>query len=490
MASQAPFPLMPPKATELRLEHFDEAVYSAGPSSLLYKFVDAMCGDSGAGSLKKEIFLQRLSAAMDGIYGSDLDHVFGNSRVLSRETSESYPYNTMTQMLTSEQWDEVASKDAAYRARVRSFFRSMTSGGTAEGVRQAFQGATSSDCLVLENWRWIDGFGLQQGVGRSGVGTSYAAVNLSTGHRVHFQVRTDADNFVSSRPDPSHWDVHTCRPRSEFTVVPHKAALTEREARLVRETLRRLVGPETVVTVERQGLAVMAPVPVRSVAADSSYFQVEKTVVGAPVLADLPPPELLAVDLDPTERWLKPNTPELAPYAQFNATQEHGYCYLVSGGRNSPIDEVTYGTLAADGSVVPEPALEWYEQGDRFGPWTPYEKSDSPDNYPGGRDGLDPTRAPALDKFRAPYKFPYASQAEYVAAKRAEVLALGGETNETRYRLPLRRSAVSRRVYTPDLAVAYSAPARESTVTSSWTSRKPTYTRKELRNPSLFSRGG
>ena len=43
---------MPPKSTETRLEHFDEQLYTADPTTLLYKFVDALCGDAGAGSLK------------------------------------------------------------------------------------------------------------------------------------------------------------------------------------------------------------------------------------------------------------------------------------------------------------------------------------------------------------------------------------------------------------------------------------------------------
>ena len=65
MPSQNPFPLMPSKSTELRLEHFDENVYAADSSTVLYKFLDAMCGDAGAGTLKKEIFIQRLSGAID-----------------------------------------------------------------------------------------------------------------------------------------------------------------------------------------------------------------------------------------------------------------------------------------------------------------------------------------------------------------------------------------------------------------------------------------
>jgi hypothetical protein len=185
MANHSPFPLMPPKSTELRMEHFDEHVYTADSTTVLYKFLDAMCGDAGAGNLKKEIFLQRLSGAMDGIYGSALDYIFGGVRFLSRNSSEAYSFNTEAGLLTSTQWDEVSVKDAAYRARIREFFAAASKGGTPEGIRLAVHAATSADCQIMESWRYIDNFGMTAGVGRS-MAASYSAIKLVTGHRVYF----------------------------------------------------------------------------------------------------------------------------------------------------------------------------------------------------------------------------------------------------------------------------------------------------------------
>lgn len=480
---------MPPKSTQLRLDHFDENVYRADPATLLYKFVDALCGDGGAGSLKKEIFLQRLSGALDGIYGSDLDYVFGNVRFLSRVTSESYSHNPMTEMLTSDKWDEVAAKDALYRNRIREFFIAAAKGGTADGIRQAVHAAISCDCQVMENWRYIDNFGLQGNVGRAD-GESYAAVDLVTGHRVTRATRNEAVSYsLGNTAVPGHvYGIQAQKARSEITVVPHKTDIHPREARILRDMLDRITPQDTVVTISQQGLAVSSPVKVRAITADSTYYQVEKVVTGAPELADLPAPEMLAIDLSPTENWLKPNTPELAPYAQFNITQEYGYYYLVSGGRRSPIDAVSYGVLGTNNEVTLQPSYEWYEQSEQFGPWTPYDKADSPDNYPGGKFGLTPNHIPARNPDRSPYQFPYTSQSDYVEKKKAEVIALGGQANDSRYRLPIQKLSTSKRVYTPDLAIAYTAPARDSTVTSSWTSRRPRYTSAELRNPSLFVR--
>lgn len=478
---------MPPKSTQLRLEHFDELIYSAldpqsTKTSLLAKLIDALCGDAGAGSLKKQVFLQRLSASLDNIYGSDLDYVFGGIRFLSRSESESYAYDP-TKELTSEQWDQIATKDAAYRARIREYFIACGKGNTPEGIRQVAHAATSSDCQVMETWRYVDSFGMTNPVGRD-AGQSFVAVDLLTGHQVHFPNQTAANAFVSGK---TGWQVQARRSRSEFTVIPHKQGLTAKESRLLLQMLRRVSDISAVVTLSSSGMVVSSPVRVRAVAADSTYFQVEKVVTGAPVLEELPAPEVLAIDLDPYTNWLRPNSPELAPYSQFNITQEYGYYYLVSGGRRSPIDSVTYGTLQEDGSVKSEPSLQWYEQAEEYGPWTAYDKADSPDNYPGGKFGLTKT-APALNPDRSPYQFPYSSQQQYVSSRKAEIFAMGGLADDTGYRMPIRREADFKRFYTPDLAVAHTAPASESTVTTPWMSRSPRFFGIEPRNPSLFVR--
>ena len=461
MASQAPFPLMPPKSTELRVAHFDESVYTADSSTILYKFIDALCGDGGVANLKKEIFIQRLSGAMDGIYGSALDYIFGGVQFLSRVSSESYTYNTEVGTLTSGQWDEVVTKDAAYRERIRQFFIAAGKGNSVEGIRQAVHAATSADCQVMESWRYVDNFGLSAGVGRAMI-TAYAAVNLTTGHRRYFTAetadaaKTAATTFVNAN---TGWAVEQVRPRNELTVVPHKASYSPREARALREMLDKITPQDTIVTISPSGLAVNSPVILRAATADSTYYQVEKIVTATPDLANMPAPEMLAIDLDPSEQWLFSKSPELAPYARFNITQEYGYHYLVSGGSRSPIDSVTYGTLRDDGTVEAERTFEWYEQTEQYGPWTSYETTTNPT---------------------------YASQADYVAARKAEIVALGGEADDYQYRLPVERPASFKRAYTPELAIASAAPSRESTVTSSWTSRRQRGVYRELRDPASF----
>lgn len=439
---------MPPKSTQLRLEHFDESCYVADSSTILYKFLDVLCGDAGAGSLKKEIFLQRLSGAISGIYGSDLDYIFGNMRYLSRAPSESYTYNPMTDMLTSDQWDEVFTKDAWFRSRITDFFRACCAGGTFDGIRYAVHSACSVDCTVFEVWRYIDNFGITDPLGRA--------------------------------PAPA---------RNEVVVKPHKGFLEPKEKRLLRDMLDKITPQDTIATIDVNGLNVAAPVPIRAIAADSTYFEVQKMVTATPMLEQLPPPELLAIDLVPSEAWLwRATSPELAPYGCFNISQEYGYFYLASGGARSPIDAVTYNVMHPDGSMNAEANFALYETTGQYTEWQEYELADSPDNFPGGKFGIHPGYAPAQYADQSPYQFQYPSQADFVAAKKADVLALGGHADDIRYQLPIEKASHTRRVYTPDLAIAYNPPAKDSTVTSSWTCRKPREVVHEMRNTSIFVR--
>lgn len=442
MADNSQFPLMPPRSTESRLLHFDETVFKADSTTVVYKLVDAICGDSGAGDLKKQSMLNRLAQSIEHIYFSDLDYVFGGMGFLGRHESESYPYDPANDMLTSAQWDEVRVKDAWYRARVRDFFVAASKGGTPEGIRLTTLAATSVDCDIYEVWRYMDNFGLTGSLGRAPVST-----------------------------------------RSEFVVTPHKTSLGNKEFRLLRQMLDRICPLDTIVTVNLNGLAVNTPIAIKAAAADSSYFEVQKDVTGTPILADLPAPELLAIDLRPSEQWLLSGNKETAPYAAFNITQEYGYYYLASGGARSPIDSVEYGTFR-DGELKSEPLYENYEVIEQYTSWLDYDLADSPDNYPGGKFGLTPETAPAVNPDQSPYVFQYATQSEFVEKVKTDVINQGGQADDLRYRLPIIARSTTKKVFTPDLAVSWNPPVKDSTVTTSWTNSGAI--KNDLRDPASW----
>ena len=256
-----PFPYIIGASTSSLMQDFDTDVWNTSPSSLIYKIVDALCGSTGAGQLLNQNFINTLQGDLATMYGSDLDYFFGNIGFLPRSPSEMYLYNTSTDLLNSNQWDEVRAKDAFYRARVKDFWRAVGMGGTPEAIRMVCQAAVTCDCNVYEVWRYIDNFGLTGSLGRA-----------------------DA--------------------RNEVVVQPLKGSLAPQEFKLLRDMLDRLMPTETIVTINTSGLAVLTPVPISTACASSTYFEVQRVVTATPILSQLPPPELLPIDLLPTETWL------------------------------------------------------------------------------------------------------------------------------------------------------------------------------------------
>lgn len=446
MGSTDPFPLIVPRSTERRMDHFDENTYTATPSTMLYKFVDALCGTTGAGALVNEIFLARAAGALETIYFNELDFIFGRINFLSRSPAETYVYNPMVDLLTSKQWKEVQQKDEWYRSRIRDFFVACSKGGTPEGIRHAVHAAVGSDCDIYELWRYIDNLGMSE----------------------DYLGRSDT--------------------RSEIVVRPHKGELSQAEIRLLRDMLEKILPMETVVTISEDGLSTSVPIPVAAASADSTYYEVQKMITPTPMMDELPPPELLPIDLLTTEQWMYSKDPTLAPYAAFNITSEHGYHYLVNNNARSPIDTVTYGTLNADGTVEPEANFSVYQTDERYTEWMTYELADSPDNFPGGKYGLTPTRGPALNPDRTPYRFPFITQLAYVTQQILEIVGLGGIADESRYKLPLQQPRQLKREFLAEYAIASESPARDSTVSKSITRRRYRPSVLEMRDPSVFTR--
>jgi len=100
------------------MRHFPSPLYQVNESSTLYKYIDALVGDGGAGSLKKQLLITRLNQNLDTTYFTDLDRVFGNLGNIARTASETYVIDPSSDILTTAEWDEVRIKDAWYRARI------------------------------------------------------------------------------------------------------------------------------------------------------------------------------------------------------------------------------------------------------------------------------------------------------------------------------------------------------------------------------------
>jgi hypothetical protein len=493
------------------MDSFDPTVFRTDTTSNIWKFVDALVGTSGAGSLINQVFLSNLSAALNTCYFNELDYIVGNIQFMARTTAEAYVYDPLADQLTSDQWDEVKVKDAWFRARIKDFFAACQLGGTPEGIKKVVSAALGVDCTIQEVWRYVDNFGFDPDVklGRTESAKHYAVTNLKTGFEVMFSgtgALSSANTFKSAQSPSSDWERREVRPRNEVVIRPHKTSLYPTESRLLRELLNRILPLETVVTVDINGLAVSTPVNVSAAAADDSYYEVIKQVIPSPLVAQMPDPEFLAIDLLPGEQWLlkKPvvkgpfselleflsgnDDKREAPYAAFMQTSQHSYYYLLGDGKNSPIDSVTYGTLQSDGSIKSEQNYRLYQENSSYTGWMNYEKADSPDNYPGGKFGQHPGYAPAINPDGTPYSYPYESQSAFVTDMIQKVKAMGGIADIDHYKLPIQKNQTIVYSYYPEYAVANFPPTKESTVSASITRRRPRTSGNNLGDTSNFVR--
>ena len=417
----AAWPFLAPKSPSLLMQHFDTTVYNVDASSHLYRFVDAICGESGAGDLRKQYLLSRLGSSADGVHFGDLDCIFNNLLSIPRLDVESYTYNPYSDMLTSDQWDEVYVKDAWYRARAKNFLAACQAGGTNEGFSLMVSSVTGGTCDIYETWRFED-----QPVGRLPI-------------------------YL----------------RNEVVVSPHKSSLTHKEKSLLLHHLDRIKPMDVVVTIDPNGLAVHLPVAFRQVSADSSYFEVQKFVTNNTDFSKIPPPEYLAEDIFAGEDWLLQSGPQEAPTTALNSAQEYSYFYKFSSSGEGQIDEVDYMKEDLNGLSL-EVNYSTSQTSSSWGPWMGYPLGDSPDNFPGGQNGVTPFTEPAISLSGQPYVFLFTSQEDFVTEMRGYLVGQGAETTVTQYRLPIGGVNTSRSTYSPDMSVPTEVPMSGNTLISGW----------------------
>jgi len=417
----AAWPFLAPKSPALLMQHFDTTVYNVDPSSHLYRFVDALCGESGAGDLRKQYLLSRLGSSLEGTQFGDLDSIFNNLLSIPRLDVESYSYNPYTDMLTSDQWDEVYVKDAWYRARAKDFLAACQAGGTNEGFALMVRSVTGGTCDIYETWKFED-----QPVGRLPV-------------------------YL----------------RNEVVLAPHKDSITQKEKWLLLHHLDKIKPVDVVLTIDVNGLAVHLPVVFRQVSADNSYFEVQKFVTNNIDLSKIPPPEYLAEEIFAGEMWLLNSGVQEAPTTAFNSSQQYSYFYRFSSSGEGQIDEVNY-LKEVSGVLSSEINYSTANTSSSWGPWIGYPLADSPDNFPGGQNGATPLQAPALTLAGQPYVFPFPSQNEFVTEMMAYLSGQGAETTRTRYKLRISETNTARSTYSPEMSIPIEAPISGSSLVSSW----------------------
>src|SRR3954468_54036 len=143
-------PLAGPVSIDDLMDRFPDTVYDQSRDTHLFKFISALCGDSGAGLLKKQTFLARLRNEGDLLTFRDLDTFYVQHLRFPRLRSEMYPtLDPSTDILTKSEWDEIQRCDLLYYHRVQLFMHSTRLGSTPQGMQLAAEAGSGVHCDVI-----------------------------------------------------------------------------------------------------------------------------------------------------------------------------------------------------------------------------------------------------------------------------------------------------------------------------------------------------
>lgn len=203
-------PLAAPERLRQKLQRFGEH-YDMSNSSYLYRFLLAVCGETGAGQLKKELLYPRLQSALESTHFSDLDRLYGNPIGLPRIDEEVYSIDPKNEALTQAQWQDVRIKDAQYRARCLTWMRAIIAGPTPQGIALAAEAASGVECDVFERYHYLD-------------------------------------DQASDLP-ANIQNIGLTNSRSEFVIIPRTTQLTQQEQRRIIRLVDKLRPTNTVPTI-------------------------------------------------------------------------------------------------------------------------------------------------------------------------------------------------------------------------------------------------
>lgn len=275
-------PVLPDRVVQDRLGHFDPDLYDLRDSSHLMKLLKVLLGASGLGGLRRQAAVARLQGMFNGMHFLDLDHFYGALFGIQRTQGEAYTdqnFNPYLDAADPEGWDEIQSKDSAYRSRLISFAKAIPLGATYIGLKSMAEALLSAPCEIYESWALVEE-NLENAVTPGVLTYTYGAIESTVVKWGSMEGTTWSTWGGSNITQVSRLGLNT---RSDFVVQPKRDITRAEHYQLVR-VLERFKPAGSQFIIDPRGVALHAPITPRNIAADSEYWEVIATITPNPNL--------------------------------------------------------------------------------------------------------------------------------------------------------------------------------------------------------------
>lgn len=146
------YPLNLPQGLPWKVRNFPDNVYNFNPLDNLTKIMSVLLGAAGTGQLDEIYTAARIN--QENLEFSDLDNILGvllNARRLASEMYQTTS-NPFIDQLSINNWEDVISKDSAYRERLNGISSSYLQGATPIGLRNVADATDSIENKIVEVW--------------------------------------------------------------------------------------------------------------------------------------------------------------------------------------------------------------------------------------------------------------------------------------------------------------------------------------------------
>ena len=146
------YPLSLPQTLPWKVRNFPNEVYNFNPTDNLTQLMSILLGPAGTAQLDRIYTAARIN--QENLEFSDLDNILGVLLNTRRLVTEMYGFtnNPFTDQISITNWEEVTSKDSAYRERLNGVSSSILQGATPLGLRNIANATNSLENNIIEVW--------------------------------------------------------------------------------------------------------------------------------------------------------------------------------------------------------------------------------------------------------------------------------------------------------------------------------------------------